>query len=336
MKIAYFYQDESEKDYFSENLKGFNINFLKGTIQENENYSDSEVSIICVFVKSFIGPEEMNRFPNLKFIATRSTGFDHIDLEEAEKRGILVSNVPTYGENTVAEFTMALILTLSRKIYVAYNNILERGDFSQKGLTGFDLKNKTIGIIGVGNIGKHMIKMAKGFDMDVVAFDVRRDDDLAKKLGFQYVEFDDLLKNSDIISLHVPLNPHTQHLISKENISKIKKGAYLINTSRGEVLETSALIEGLEKGILAGAGLDVLEEEGFMGHTELLFNEHTNSDSLKTVLANQYLIDHPQVIITPHNAFNTKEAIERIFSTTIENINNFTKNNPTNLVKVKK
>lgn len=336
MKIAYFYQDESEKDYFSENLNGFDINFLKGTIQENENYSDNEVNIICVFVKSFIGAEEMNRFPNLKFIATRSTGFDHIDLEEAEKRGILVSNVPAYGENTVAEFSMALILTLSRKIYTAYNNILEKGDFSQKGLTGFDLKDKTIGIVGVGNIGKHMIQMAKGFDMNVIAFDVRRDDDFAKKLGFQYVEFDDLLKNSDIISLHVPLNPHTQHLINKENISKIKKGAYLINTSRGEVVETPALIEGLEKGILAGAGLDVLEEEGFMGHTELLFSEHTNSDSLKTVLANQYLIDHPQVIITPHNAFNTKEAIERIFLTTIENINNFAKNTPTNLVKVKK
>ncbi|MBU4480226.1 hydroxyacid dehydrogenase [Patescibacteria group bacterium] len=333
MKITYFYQDESEKEYFSEKLEGFEIEFLKGTIQENSDYKDDKTEIISVFVKSNIGVEEMDKFPNLKLIATRSTGFNHIDLEEAKKRNIAVSNVPAYGENTVAEFAFALLLALSRKIYTAYNNVLERGDFSQKELKGFDLKGKTIGIVGGGNIGKCSIKIAKGFDMNVIVFDVRRDEDFAKKLGFEYVEFDELLQNSDIISLHVPLNPHTQHLINRENISKIKKGTYLINTSRGEVVETVALVEALEKGILAGAGLDVLEEEEFMGEeTGLIFDEHPNPEELKNVLANQYLIDHPQVIITPHNAFNTKEAVERIFATTVENIQSFGKGNPVNLV----
>lgn len=334
MKLVYFYQDESEKEFFSQNLEGNNnITFLKGSIQDNLDYNDDEAEIISVFVKSNIGAEEMDKFPNLKFIATRSTGFDHIDLEEAQKRNIIVSNVPTYGENTVAEFAMALLLSVSRKIYPAYNNILEEGNFSQKGLQGFDLRGKTIGIVGTGNIGKYMIKMLKGFDMKVIAFDINRNDELAESLGFEYVEFDDLLGSSDIISLHVPHNPHTFHMINKENISKIKKGAYLINTSRGEIVETMALVEALEKEILAGAGLDVLEEEGYMADDlELLFEGHSNPEELKTVLANQYLIDHPQVIITPHNAFNTKEAIERIHFTTIKNIQAFEKGEPINLV----
>lgn len=334
MKLVYFYQDESEKEFFSQNLEGDNnITFLSGSIQDNPDYNDSEAEIISIFVKSHMGAEEMDKFPNLKLIATRSTGFDHIDLDEAKKRGIVISNVPAYGQNTVAEFAMALLLAVSRKIYPAYDNILEKGDFSQEGLQGFDLKGKTVGIVGSGNIGKHMIKMVKGFDTKVVVFDVHKDEELAKSLGFEYVDFDELLGVSDIISLHVPHNPHTFHMINRENISKIKKGAYLINTSRGEIVETIAIVEALEKGILAGAGLDVLEEEGHMSdEVELLFENHSNPEELKVVLANQYLIDHPQVIITPHNAFNTKEAIERIHLTTIENIQSFKKGNPINLV----
>ncbi len=333
MKLVYFYQDESEQEFFTKNLEGFEIDFVAGSIQDNPEYKNEEAEILSVFVKSQIDAEVMGRFPKLKFIATRSTGFDHIDLEEAKKRGIAVSNVPTYGENTVAEFAFALLLTLSRKIYNSYDQIREEGSFSQKGLKGFDLKGKTIGIIGAGNIGRYAIRMAKGFDMNVIAFDVNKDEDFAKEVGFEYVDFDELLQTSDVISLHVPLNPHTQGLINKENISKIKKGAYLINTSRGEVVETEALVEALEKEILAGAGLDVLEEESFMGHeVDLLAEEHPNPDALKTVLQNQYLIDHPQVIITPHNAFNTKEAIERIFATTVENIKAYKSGQVVNVV----
>ncbi|MBU1557994.1 hydroxyacid dehydrogenase [Patescibacteria group bacterium] len=336
MKIAYFYQDESEKDYFSKSLESFEFDFIEGSIKDNPEYKNEEAEVLSIFVDSDIDASVMDRFPNLKFIATRSTGFDHVDLEEAKKRGITVSNVPAYGENTVAEFTFALLLTLSRKIYNSYDRIREEGSFSQEGLKGFDLMNKTMGIVGVGNIGRHSIRMAKGFGMKVIAFDVHKDEDFAKEVGFEYVEFDELLQTSDIISLHVPLNPHTQHLINKKNISKIKKGAYLINTSRGEVVETEALVEALEKGILAGAGLDVLEEESFMGHeVDLLSEEHPNPDALKTVLQNQYLIDHPQVVITPHNAFNTVEAIERIFATTVDNLNSFESGQIVNVVGLK-
>lgn len=219
MKLVYFYQDESEKDFFSANLEGDNdITFLKGSIQENPDYKDEKVEIISIFVKSHIGAEEMDKFPNLKLIATRSTGFDHIDLEEAKKRGISVANVPAYGENTVAEFAMALLLAVSRKIYPAYHNILERGDFSQDGLQGFDLKGKTVGIVGAGHIGRHMIKMLRGFDPKIIVFDVNKDENFAREMEFEYVDFDDLLAQSDIISLHVPHNPHTFHMINSENI----------------------------------------------------------------------------------------------------------------------
>ncbi|OGD68442.1 hypothetical protein A3E89_00345 [Candidatus Campbellbacteria bacterium RIFCSPHIGHO2_12_FULL_35_10] len=334
MKIVYFYEEESEKALFQESLVGDEIVFLKGTVQDNQNYQDETAEAIVVFVNSQVTAEDMKRFPNLKFIATRSTGFDHIDLSEAKNRNITISNVPTYGENTVAEFSFALLLALARKIYPAYNRVVEKGSFSQEGLKGFDLSGKTIGIVGAGNIGKHSIAIANGFGMEVIAFDAYRNEEFAQNANFKYVEFDQLLSSADIISLHVPLNPHTRHLINKENISKIKKGAILINTSRGEVVETEAIVEALEKGILSGAGLDVLEEEGLMDdEISLIFQEHPNPESLKTVLANQYLIDHPQVIITPHIAFDTQEAINRIFNTSIENLKAFGKGNPINLVK---
>lgn len=334
MKIVYFSREEWEEDYVKGKLFTDDITFFKGTMQDYPTYEDKDAEILSVFVKSRIGKEELDRFPNLKFIATRSTGFDHIDRDETEKRGIIVSNVPVYGANTVAEQAFALLLNLSRRIYESYDRVLKEGRFSPDGLRGFDLEGKTIGIVGTGNIGSHSIKMANGFGMKVVAFDVNHNEDLAKELGFEYVSFDELLASSDFISLHAPYNKHTHHMINMENIEKIKTGAYLINTARGGLVETRALIVALEKGILAGAGLDVLEEEGHMDDdAELLVEEHPNPESLQTLLANQYLIDHPQVIITPHNAFNTKEAFERIVDTTIENIQAFEKCEPVNVVK---
>lgn len=337
MKIIYFSREEWEEDYVRGRLLSDDITFFKGPIKDYPTYRDDSADILSVFVKSRIGKEELDRFPNLKLIATRSTGFDHIDLDEAARRGIVVSNVPFYGANTVAEHAFALLLTLSRRVYESYDRVLKEGVFSPEGLRGFDLKGKTVGIVGTGNIGSHAIRIAKGFGMNVLAFDVRRNDELARELGFEYVSFEDLLSRSDIISLHAPYNEHTHHMINAGNIETIKRGAYLINTARGGLVETRALILALERGILAGAGLDVLEEEGYMGDdTELLIEEHPNPESLRTLLANQYLIDHPRVIITPHNAFNTKEAFERIVDTTIRNIEAFEKGEPINVVTAKK
>jgi D-lactate dehydrogenase len=335
MRIAYFYNEEWEKDYVAKRFPDDIFNFIKGTTKENAALHDPDVTVLSVFVNSPVHADVMDRFPNIKFIVTRSTGYDHIDLVEAAKRGIIISNVPTYGEHTVAEFAMALLLALSRRIVDAYQRIETTGSFSQEGLRGFDLRGRTIGIIGTGHIGEHMIRMARGFDMNVVAFDVYQKTELAAALGFRYVELDELLALSDVISLHAPYNEHTHHMINMGNIGKIKKGCYFINTSRGGLVETVALVKGLEEGILAGAGLDVLEEEGQMvDENMLLAAQHPNEESLRTVLANHYLINHPHVIVTAHIAFNTQEAIERILNVTIDNIGAYKNGTPMNIVKV--
>lgn len=333
MKIISFYNEGWEEEYVRSRLSEYTIDFLQGTLQDHDYLRDDRVEILSVFSTSKICAKEMDQFPNLKTVVTRSTGFDHIDLEEAKRRGLTVSNVPTYGEHTVAEYTFALLLALSRRIYEAYDRVLKQGTFSSGGIRGFDLKGKKIGVVGTGHIGQHVVRIAKGFEMDVIAFDVHEDKKMAHEQGFMYVTFDDLLGQSDIITLHAPYNSHTNHMINMENISKIKRGAYLINVARGGLVETRALVTALEQGILAGAGLDTLEEEGYMvNEMTLLTSAHPNPESLQTVLANQYLIDHPRVIITPHNAFNTKEAVERILNTTIENIKAAAQGTPINMV----
>lgn len=333
MKLVYFYNEEWEKEYVAGKMAGWEVEFLQGTVQNHGDYRNDDAEALAVFVNSHVGAVEMDRFPKLKFIAARSTGFDNIDLVEAEKREIKISNVPTYGENTVAEFAFALLLALSRKIYDSYKRIEDTGSFSKEGLTGFDLKGKTIGVVGTGHIGLNSIAIAKGFGMNVLAFDVFRNEEQAAKIGFTYATFDDLLSQSDIITLHAPYNPHTHHMINKENVGKIKHGAYVINTARGGLVETDALVWGLEKGIIAGAGLDVLEEEEYTGdEVALLMQEHPKAEELRVLLENHYLIDHPRVIITPHNAFNTREAITRILDTSLGNLESFQAGAPTNLV----
>ncbi len=281
--------------------------------------------ILSVFIKSKINTQFLRSFPKLQFITTRSTGFDHIDLKACKKRGIVVSNVPVYGENTVAEHTFALILSLSRNLRKAYLRTVQN-NFSIEGLMGFDLKGKTLGIVGTGYIGLHVIRMGIGFGMKVIAFDVKQNQFLAEVLGFEYVSFEDLLKNSDIISLHTPYLPATKHLINKESIKRIKKGAILINTARGGLIETDALVEALDRGVIAGAGLDVLENEEFILEEKRLISDQKNTkhwSKIKTVLKNHALLHRENVVYTPHMAFYSKEAVERILDTTVSNIKAF-------------
>ncbi len=333
MKIHYFSSEGWEEDFIKNKLPNDEIIFHLGSIADFQDVSDSEAEAICTFVETKIGEIEMSRFPALKLIATRSTGFDHIDLAAAKARGIAVVNVPFYGENTVAEFAFALLLALSRRIVEADERVKETGTFSTKDLRGFDLAGKTLGVIGTGHIGAHIIAMANGFGMKVVGFDAYPNSELAEKLDFNYISLEELLATSDIITIHTPYNPQTHHLINKENINKIKKGAYLINTARGAIVETEALVEALKNGTLTGAGLDVLEEEGDMNdELALLTASHPKEDELKIALENHYLINHPRVIVTPHNAFNTSEAVERILTTTIENIKAFSAGSATNVV----
>ncbi len=325
MKVLFFYNEDWEKDYFGGNIgQDFEVEFVKGRVQDFPELKNEEVEVLSVFVGSQVDGTVLDRFPNVKYIAARSTGFDHIDIEEAKKRGIGVSNVPAYGSVTVAEFTFALLLSVSRKIFPAYNQILERGNFKKDGLRGFDLNGKTLGVVGVGKIGQNVIKIANGFGMKVIAFDKHPDEELSKGQGFEYAELDELLKQADVISLHVPYNPHTHHLLNKESFEKMKKGVVIVNTSRGGIIETQALVDALKDETVAGAGLDVLEAEIYMGKELGALQEENVSDvDINTVLHNKYLIEHPNVIITPHNAFNTQEAIERIFDVTIQNVKNF-------------
>ena len=324
MKIAFFGIEDWEINYLKNQLPSADLFFYKEKLTKDNLPPERDFDIVSIFVVSCVDKEIINAFPNLKLITTRSTGFDHIDLTTAKEKNISVAYVPGYGDNTVAEFAFGLLLTLSRRIYESYNRLRETGSFSSEGLKGFDLAGKTIGIIGTGRIGYHMIKIAKGFDMDIIAYDAFPKEELCRQLDFKYVSLDELLANSDIISLHVPYLPSTHHLINANNILKIKPGAIIINTARGAILETDALIKGLNNGIIAGAGLDVLEEEGFLGDEKsFVLNDKEEGHNLKTIIQDHVLIDMPNVIITPHNAFNTKEALQRILNTDIENIKSF-------------
>lgn len=319
MKIGIFEIKGWEKEYLEKALLGQETEFF-----ENEIGQEGDYEIISVFVGSSLNKDVLIRFPNLKLIATRSTGFDHIDLDYCKEKGIQVANVPTYGENTVAEHVFALLLTLSHHIYEAYDRLREEGVYSFEGLEGFDLKGKTMGVIGTGNIGRHAIKIAKGFEMKVIAFNKEPKPELAAELGFEYKNtLDELLSESDIVSLHVPYLPETHHLINKDNILKMKKGAILINTSRGGIVETDALVKALKSGHLGGAGLDVFEEEGAIKDEMGYLLKGEEKTDLKVLLENHLLIDMPNVIVTPHSAFNTREAKERILNTTVKNIKTF-------------
>ncbi|MBN3038528.1 MAG: hydroxyacid dehydrogenase [Candidatus Omnitrophica bacterium] len=321
--------------------------YLKGSLDGSSDVRDypetadllldkiNETTILSTFINSKISREVIDSMPRLKFITTRSTGFDHIDVEYARSKGIAVSNVPTYGENTVAEHTFALILSIARNLKKAHFRVSE-GDFSIKDLIGFDLKGKTIGVVGTGHIGLRVIKMAVGFSMHVLAFDPNPNQFLAEVLGFNYVDFQTILKDSDILSLHAPYNKHTHHLINENNINMIKKGAILINTARGSLVDTNALTKALDQNILAGAGLDVLEgEDIILEEKQLLARKKKdlyNPEKLQLTLRNCFLLQRENVIFTPHTAFYSKEALKRILDTTVYNINSFIKGKPVNVV----
>jgi D-lactate dehydrogenase len=269
--------------------------------------------------------------PGVKLVATRSTGYDHIDLASCAARGIPVCNVPRYGENTVAEHTFGLMLTLTRNIHKAYLRTVA-GDFSLKGLEGTDIKGKTLGVVGTGSIGLHVIRTAIGFGMNVIAYDVKPNPVFADVLGYRYASLDDLLAQSDIISMHAPYLPATHHLINKETIARIKRGAILINTARGGLVDTEALIDALDQGILAGAGLDVFEGEELMEEEERLMRAPEAGEQLRMLVRQHILLRRPDVVITPHIAFFSKEARERILDTTIANIQAFYEGHPRNVV----
>lgn len=339
MKIHYFGGEEWEKEYVKEKLAGHEVVFHDGPLAAEPEFTDPNAEVLATFIEGEkIGETVLVRFPALKLVCTRSTGYDHVDLAACAAKGVAVANVPFYGENTVAEFAFALLLALSRKIIDADERVRETGTFkfTPQELRGFDLEGKTLGIVGCGHIGVHTASIANGFGMKTLVFDMHQDAALAARFHFIYVPLEELLAQSDIISIHVPYNAHTHHLLNQKNMYLIKKGAYLVNTARGAVVETDAIIEALRNGILAGAALDVLEEEGELAdEAALLTAPHPQEADIRIALENQYLIDHPRVIVTPHTAFNTDEAVRRIVDTTVGNIIGFANGAPANLVALK-
>lgn len=321
MKLLAFEIDISEKEYLEKNLpNNLGQEYYEDILSIKYLENKQDTTHLVVFVYSQVTAEVLDKLPNLQSVFTMSTGYDHIDLNACKSRGITVHSVPFYGENTVAEHTFALILALSRKLIASVERT-KNFDFNPAGLEGFDLNGKTLGIIGMGRIGTFVAKIAKGFSMQVLAYDAYPKENLAQEIGFEYVDFEQLLSNSDIVTLHTAYRPETHHIVNQETIRLMKKGSYLINTARGGLVETSAIIMALEEGILAGAGLDVLEEECFIKEEkELLSQAFLKTCDLQTVVQDHLLIQDNRVIVTPHNAFNSREAILRILETTVENI----------------
>ena len=325
--------NQEEAEYLTRNLQDvLEIEVISETLAEAKIEHLKDVEVLIPFIHSKIGPSELDTMPKLRCIATRSTGSDHIDIAAAKERGITIANVPAYGETAVAEFTFALMLTLSRKVHQAYART-QRGDYTLEGLRGFDLYHKTLGVVGAGAIGLHVIRIATGFGMNVVAYDVMQNRLLSEVLGFRYVPLNELLAQSDIVTLHAPAILPTYHMLNKETFAQVKRGAFLINTARGSLIDTTALAWALDTGILAGAALDAMEGEEFLQHEEELLSQPGAEEKLRLLVHNHVLQRRPNVIITPHIAFNSKEALRRIQDTTIENVKAFLSHTSINVVK---
>ena len=328
MKIVIFNLEPWEQKTFDRLKDKYDVEYVDYPLTANNASQFQDAEVISTFIYSELDRHVLQQLSNLKLIATRSTGFDHIDSDYCEEHDIKVCNVPTYGENTVAEHVFGLLLAISHKLIEATERT-RKGDFSLQGLQGFDLRGKTLGVIGTGNIGLCVIEIAKGFRMKVIAFDVKPKEETAAKLGFRYAPLEEVLAMADIITLHVPANPKTENMISTEQFKQMKDGVVLINTSRGSIVDTHALLRAIAEEKVAAAGLDVLPEEPVMGEeAELLRSVYTRRHNLDTLLADHVLLRLRNVIITPHSAFNTREAVRRIAETTVDNIEAFVRGQP--------
>jgi len=333
MNIAFFEIQDWEVTQLKKIFKGNNLKFFPDFLTLNNINQVKDCDVLSIFIYSKITKDILSKMSKLKYISTRSMGTDHIDFDACKKAGIKVSSAPHYGDNSVAEHTFALILSLSRNIHKAYiRNLNENHQI--EGLKGFDLKGKTLGVVGVGRIGSNVIKIAHGFDMDVLANDPHQNKTFAKKYNFKYVSLKELLKKSDIVTLHVPYCPENHHLMNRKTISSMKTGAILINTSRGPVVDTLALIHYLRNNKLGGAGIDVIEgEELIKEEKELLHDQKKlNIKTITQLALDHRIIRDEKVVFTPHIAFYSNEAVQRILDVTIENIKSFIKKKPINLV----
>ncbi len=332
MKIILFEVESRELSNFEPLKSKHRILHVEQPLDSETAAAHTDAEIVSTFIFSDLDSAVLEQMPGLRLIATRSTGFDHIDLEYCASRGIAVANVPSYGENTVAEHVFALLLAISHRLPEATERA-QRGHFSPEGLQGFDLAGKTLGVIGAGKIGQHVIRIARGFQMSVLAHDAHPEQRLAAKLGFRYTDLPTLYAESDVVSLNVPSLPETRKMLSSRAFAQMKDGVVVINTARGDLIDTRALIQALNSGKVAAAGLDVLPDEPLIREeAELICSIYCERHDLRDLVANHVLLRMRNVVVTPHSAFNTREAVQRIAETTLENIRAFTEGRPQNLV----
>ncbi|KKU10587.1 MAG: D-isomer specific 2-hydroxyacid dehydrogenase NAD-binding protein [Parcubacteria group bacterium GW2011_GWB1_46_8] len=330
MKIAFFETTGEDQKYIRERLadQGLSLLFFETPFHPDLLVDASDIGVLSVFIGSKVSLESIEKFPQLKLITTRSTGFDHLAVGELNGRGIRLGYVPGYGDNTVAEFAMGLVLAVVRKIPFAFHRIRVEGVFSAKECAGFDLMGKTMGVVGTGRIGKHMVRISRGIGMNVIAYDAHPDEAFSKEISLPYVSLPELLAQSDVISLHVPYMPETHHLINEEAFAAMKPGAVLINTARGGIIDTHALLQALQGGKLGGFGADVLEgEEHVTDEGSFLLYGQRTKENVQTLAENLVFVDLPNVVVTPHIAFYTREALERILNADIKNILSFLETN---------
>lgn len=319
MKVAFFDTHGFEKTFFEKANQSskHSITFLDARLTEETASLAKDFECVCAFVNDKLSRKTILTLSKqgTRLIALRSAGFNHVDLEAAASVGIKVVRVPEYSPYAVAEHAVGLILTLNRKFNRAISRVHE-GNFSLNGLVGFDLHGKTVGIIGTGKIGSVMCKIMKGFGCHVLAYDIKENSALLSEVEIRYVSQKEIYKQSDIISLHLPLTPETHHMINQESIDLMKPGVMLINTGRGALIDTKALIKGLKSFKIGYAGLDVYEEE------EGIFFEDLSDQILQDdTLAR--LLTFPHVVLTSHQAFLTNEALKNIAETTMQNISDF-------------
>lgn len=346
MDIYFVDHEPPDQAYFEARLQQHQLHF-PGSLET----VPEDAEIISIFIPSKVTPGFLESHPALRLVATRSTTSDHIDLEACGRAGVTVSYVPSYGKYTVAEHTFALILALARRLRQAIEMHHDPA-FSYEALRGLRLRGKTIGVIGAGKIGLRVLHLARGCGMKRLAYDIQHRPELARRLGFEYVEFPELLRRSDIISLHAPLTPASYHIFNSETLAKCRRGVLIINTARGALIDSEALLEALEAGIVGGAGLDVLEDERVF-HDELThivsnqilhrlhepfperearLQEPERIKEITKLMHNERLLERSDVVFTPHIAFNSVEAVECINRTTVKNIEAFLCGRPVNVL----
>ena len=319
MIISFFSTQSYDRQFFDKYNKTNELRYFEVSLNEQTTALANGSQAVCAFVNDKINEGVIQQLAKMgvKLLALRCAGYNNVNLAAAKEHGLTIVRVPAYSPHAVAEHAVALILTLNRKIHKSYNRVRE-GNFSLERLTGFDLFEKTVGVVGTGRIGETFCRIMRGFGCKVIAYDIVENKALITE-GVTYTSLQDLLKQSDIVSLHCPLNDATHHLINAESLATMKHGAMLINTGRGALIDAKAVIQALKTGQLGYLGIDVYEQE-----EKLFFKDFSESIIQDDVISR--LISFPNVIITAHQAFFTEEALTQIAQITLRNIECFEKN----------